>query len=214
MSPPAGNSVVDTDGKWKLPPGSPPPAIAPFDAEKAKEHQEAWAKYLGLPVELTNSIGMKLALIPPGEFDMGSPEDLIKEELKTSDVWYKAYFLAGEMPRHRVRITKPFYLGMYLVTQDEYQRVMGYNPSSFCAMGDGKDKIEGQDTRRFPVDSVTWNEAAGFCRTLAEMPEEMAAGRTYRLPSEAWEYACRAGEHGSVQFQFGPKRDYQAVRGA
>ena len=50
----------------------PAPAIAPFDAEQAKRHQEAWAKHLGLPVELTNSIGMKLVLIPPGEFMMGA----------------------------------------------------------------------------------------------------------------------------------------------
>ena len=52
----------------------PPRAVAPFDAEKAKEHQEAWAKHLGVPVEITNSIGMKLVLIPPGEFMMGSPD--------------------------------------------------------------------------------------------------------------------------------------------
>ena len=63
--------------------GAPPPAVAPFDAQKAKEHQEAWAKHLGVPVELTNSIGMKLVLIPPGEFTMGSPKELIEEELKT-----------------------------------------------------------------------------------------------------------------------------------
>ena len=55
----------------------PPPAVAPFDEKKAKEHQEAWAKYLGVPVEITNSIGMRLVLIPPGEFDMGStPEEV------------------------------------------------------------------------------------------------------------------------------------------
>ena len=61
---------------------APPPAVAPFDAKKAKEHQEAWAKHLGVPVEITNSIGMKLVLIPPGEFEMGSPKELIEEELK------------------------------------------------------------------------------------------------------------------------------------
>ena len=67
----------------ETPPGAPPPAVAPFDAKKAKEHQEAWAKHLGVPVEITNSIGMKLVLIPPGEFQMGSPKELIEEELKT-----------------------------------------------------------------------------------------------------------------------------------
>ena len=58
-----------------VPSGSEPaPAVAPFDADQAKRHQEAWAKHLGIPVELTNSIGMKLVLIPPGEFMMGSAE--------------------------------------------------------------------------------------------------------------------------------------------
>ena len=52
----------------------PPPAIAPFDAKTAKEHQAAWAKYLDVPVEMVNSIGMRFVLIPPGEFDMGSTE--------------------------------------------------------------------------------------------------------------------------------------------
>ena len=90
----------------------PPRAVAPFDEMKAKEHQDAWAKYLSLPVEITNSIGMKLVLIPPGEFMMGSPKELIEEELKAhgDDQWYKEH-LPGEGPQHRVRITKPFYLG-------------------------------------------------------------------------------------------------------
>ena len=112
---------------------SPPPAIAPFDAKKAKEHQTAWAKYLGVPVEITNSIGMKLVLIPPGEFEMGSPKEVIEEELKTAsqdDKWYLER-LPGEGPRHHVRITRPFYLGLYPVTQEEYQRVMSANPSEF-----------------------------------------------------------------------------------
>jgi formylglycine-generating enzyme required for sulfatase activity len=105
--------------------------------------------------------------------------------------------LPGEGPQHRVRITKPFYLGTYLVTQGEYQRVMGINPSEFSATGNGKDKVAGQDTKRFPVERVSWDDAVEFCRKLSEMPEEKAAGRTYLLPSEAqWEYACRAGSTG------------------
>ena len=184
---------------------SPSPAVAPFDAQKAKEHQENWAKHLGVPVDLTNSIGMKLVLIPPGEFTMGSPKELIEEELKTPGIegWYKEC-LASEGPQHRVRITKPFYLGTYLVTQEEYQRVVGTNPSAFSATGDCKGRVAGQDTKRFPVENVSWDDAVGFCRKLSDLPEEGAMGRAYRLPSEAqWEYACRAGSTGRFSFSLG-----------
>ena len=86
---------------------------------------------------------------------------------------------------------------MCLVTQGEYQRVMGVNPSKFSATGRRKEKVAGQDTKRFPVEKVSWNDAVEFCRKLSETPQEKAAGRTYLLPSEAqWEYACRAGSTG------------------
>jgi eukaryotic-like serine/threonine-protein kinase len=158
-------------------------AVAPFDAATARTHQEAWAKHLGVSVKMTNSVGMQFVLIPPGEFMMGSPAETIELE-KTS----------SEGPRHSVRITKPFFLGMFEVTQEEYQQVMGENPSSFSAAGGGKDKVAGQDTRRFPVDGVTWDKAFEFCRKLSELPDEKAKSRRYRVPTEAqWEYACRAG---------------------
>jgi formylglycine-generating enzyme required for sulfatase activity len=147
---------------------------------------------------------MKLVLIPPGEFTMGSPKELIEDELNANggDGWY-AWKLPGEGPRHRVRITKAFWLGMYHVTQGEYERVMGTNPSEFSARGKQKDKVAGQNTKRFPVENVSWDDAVEFCRKLSEMPDEKTAGRTYRLPSEAqWEYACRAGSAG--RFGFGP----------
>ena len=87
---------------------APPLAVAPFDANKAKELQTAWAEYLKIPVVLTNSIGMKLVLIPPGEFEM---------------------IAASDQKGARVRITKPFYLGQCEVTQEQYQLVAGSNPS-------------------------------------------------------------------------------------
>lgn len=180
-------------------------AIVPFDAKKAQEHQEAWAKRLGVPVESTNSLGMKLALIPPGEFDMGSTKELIGEELREADPWYTER-VRGEGPQHRVRITKAFYLGTAEATQEEYQRVMGVNPVYSSASVKGKKQDVGQDTKRLPVTNVSWNEAADFCRKLSEMPEEKAAGRSYRLPSEAqWEYGCRAGSMGRFSFSWGRK---------
>ena len=202
---PVVGSFVGADGNWKLPPGAPPPAVAPFDAKKAKEHQDGWAKHLGVPVELTNSIGMKLLLIPPGEFQMGSPKELIEEELKAfaGDQW-RPPRLPGEGPIHRVRVTRPFYLGMYHATQEEYDRVMGYNPSWFSATGSGKDNLGGRDTKRFPVECVAWDDAVEFCRKLSNLPEEKSARHTYHLPTEAqWEYACRAGSTGRYSFTLG-----------
>jgi formylglycine-generating enzyme required for sulfatase activity len=174
----------------------PPPAVAPFDAEKAKQHQEAWAKYLGVPVNETNSIGMPLALIPAGEFMMGStPEEVAWcDEKAKGDKWLVDDRIPAETPQHRVKISRPFYLGVYPVTQGECQQVVGDNPSSFCAKGKDASKVAGQDTSRHPVEMVSWDDAAEFCRRLSSLPNERRSGRTYRLPNEAeWEYACRAG---------------------
>ena len=98
----------------------PPPAIAPFDAEQARKHQEAWALHLGLPVEWTNSIGMKCVLIPPGEFLMGSAEK--PEEVAKAFPGSKAEWFRHEQPQHRVRITRPFYLGVYEVTVGQFRQ--------------------------------------------------------------------------------------------
>jgi formylglycine-generating enzyme required for sulfatase activity/outer membrane protein assembly factor BamB len=130
---------------------------------------------------VTNSIGMKLVEIPAGEFLMGSAA---KDQSARAD----------EKPRHRVRITRAFYMGVYEVTQKEYRRVMGTNPSFFSPTGPGKKDVAGQKADRFPVEQVSWHDAAAFCRKLSDRPAEKKAGRVYRLPTEAeWEYACRAG---------------------
>lgn len=113
---------------------------------------------------ITNSIGMKMRLIPAGSFMMGSLEN----ELYRKD---------NEGPQHKVTISEPFYLGVYEVTQEQYEKVMGENQSVF------------EDNRR-PVENVSWNDAKEFCAKLTALE----GNATYRLPTEAeWEYACRAG---------------------
>jgi formylglycine-generating enzyme required for sulfatase activity len=125
---------------------------------------------------LTNSIGMKLALIPKGTFMMGSPES--EDPLATS-----------ERPLHSVTISKDYYLGAYEVTQAQYERIMGKNPSRFKGVNN-------------PVEKVSYVDAIAFCKKLSELPEEKSAGRVYRLPTEAeWEYTCRAGS--TSRFGFG-----------
>ncbi|MCY2993227.1 MAG: bifunctional serine/threonine-protein kinase/formylglycine-generating enzyme family protein [Planctomycetota bacterium] len=135
----------------------------------AKEEPES-------PSAIINSLGMKLVRIPSGEFLMGSSDSDAEAD-------------SAEKPQHWVQITKPFYLGVYEVTQAQYEQVVGSNPSQF----------KGES---LPVEMVSWDDAVAFCKRLSEMPEEHAAGHTYRLPTEAeWEYACRAGS--TSKFAFG-----------
>ncbi len=130
---------------------------------------------------LVNSIGMRLAFIPAGSQWMGAPEN---EEGS----------FANERPRHEVILSRPFHLGVFPVTQFEYEMIMGEDPSHF------------HPTSGFgpfhPVEDVTWDEAGAFCKRLSNLPGERKAGRVYRLPTEAeWEYACRAGT--TTPFHFG-----------
>ena len=133
------------------------------------------------PKEITNSIGMKLVLIPKGTFMMGSPEsEKGRYENETE---------------HEVTISKDYYLGVYEVTQAQYEKVMGNNPSHF------QGAIVGNENADLPVENVPWHDAVEFCKKLSELPEEKKAGRVYRLPTEAqWEYACRAGSKTAYSF--------------
>jgi formylglycine-generating enzyme required for sulfatase activity len=135
---------------------------------------------------LTNSIGLKMVLVPAGEFLMGSP---------ANDPQAKP----DEQPQHRVRISTPFYLGAFEVTRKEYAALMDDN-SHF------RDAPAGQDPARLPADSVSWFQAVEYCNKLSAkegvQPFYVLEGRTaaiaggagYRLPTEAeWEFACRSG---------------------
>jgi formylglycine-generating enzyme required for sulfatase activity len=139
---------------------------------------------------LTNSIGMKLAPIPAGKFLMGSPRD----EAERDEIELQ----------HEVEITRPFYLGVYEVTQSEYYRVMGKLASPADDPTAGRAYFEewhGGDPDH-PMENLRWTQAVAFCRKLTQRPAEKRAGRKYRLPSEAeWEYACRAGT--STPFHYG-----------
>lgn len=165
------------------------------------------------PREMTNSIGMKLVRIPSGEFLMGSHESA--EALKQALAPYQAKVdsLEDEMPRHAVRITRPFYLGACEVTVGQFRRFVeatGYptDAEKSGRGGWGYDAASGKlqtrgpqytwrnpgfaQTGDHPVVNVSWNDAMAFCAWLGEKE-----GKTYRLPTEAqWEYACRAGTAG------------------
>jgi len=143
-------------------------AYYPMTAEQAAEVQRAASEALGVMLateeELGRGVKMKMILIPPGKFIMGSPKD-------------EPDRVSHEGPRHEVIISRPFYLGVYEVTQRQWEAVMGNNPSLFKKGGD------------FPVENVSWDDVQCFIYKLSAKK-----GKDYRLPTEAeWEYACRAG---------------------
>ena len=124
----------------------------------------------------TNNLGMKFVYIKSGSFMMGS--GLSPTEV-ASRYGGKEKYYKDEHPQHRVTLTKGFYLQTTEVTQGQWERVMGSNPSGF--EGCGPD---------CPVEQVSWEDCQKFIRKLNQMEE---TGK-YRLPTEAeWEYAARAG---------------------
>lgn len=159
--------------------GSPPPAVASVETLAAPAVSTAAEP--ALPRRISNCIGMTLTLVPAGTFKMGSPPT----ETDRGD---------DESPQHEVTISQPFYMGIYPVTQRQFEAMMGHNPSYFNSLRGGGPE--------FPVENVSWNDAVEFCRRLSRRSAERAARRMYRLPTEAeWEYGCRAGVQ--MPFTFG-----------
>jgi uncharacterized protein (TIGR02996 family) len=140
---------------------------------------------------VTNSLGMQFSLVPPGTFWMGAGKD-------------DHDHFVDELPRHRVTLTRAFYLGVSTVTQEQYQTLIGHNPSYFSLHGQGQSVVTGLDTRSFPIEQVSWEDAVIFCARLSALPAERQPGRVYRLPTEAeWEYACRGAGTSTTPFHSG-----------
>jgi eukaryotic-like serine/threonine-protein kinase len=123
--------------------------------------------------DLGNGVKLEMVYIKAGSFMMGSNES---SNLSGGN---------SERPIHQVNLS-PFYMGKYTITQQQYQAIMGTNPSHFHFRGDNR-----------PVESVSWDEAMEFCQKLSQRTKKQ-----YTLPSESqWEYACRAGT--TTRFYFG-----------
>jgi formylglycine-generating enzyme required for sulfatase activity len=203
--------------------GDPPPmATAPFVAKQAKAHQVAWAYHLGTQVEIENSVGMKMVVIPAGEFMMGSSDEEIDEALlqakkiKTGEEITRA-IQNSERPQHKVIITKPFLMGATEVTIGQFKKfvadakhvteaekaiAVGAAPASKSTRTYLNPGFEVTDD--YPAGVITWNDAVAFCKWLSVQEK-----KTYRLPTEAeWEFACRAGT--TTQYSFGD--DYKQAR--
>ena len=121
------------------------------------------------PVRLPGGVRLEMVRIKAGSFIMGSPENEPgRTHLET---------------QYRVTLTRDYFLGKYEVTQEQWQAVVGNNPSGFRKGGS------------FPVECVSWNDAKKFCEKLNELYKgKLPQGYCFDLPTEAqWEYACRAG---------------------
>ncbi len=133
---------------------------------------------------ITDTLDMLFKRIPEGSFMRGSPED---EKDREED----------EGPLHKVTIAKPFYMGIYEVTQDQWNKVMEIpaytNPSKFAGRPDN------------PVEQVSWDQVQEFFQRINSRGEGV-----FRLPTEAeWEYACRAGT--TTRFYWGDDPDYKKM---
>jgi formylglycine-generating enzyme required for sulfatase activity len=187
---------------------APPPADIPFNAAAAKAHQDAWARHLGVDAEITNAIGMKLRLIPPGKFLMGYSREQIDKVLPQME---------NETLKARVRdntarpaqVSEAFYLAVHEVTVEQFRRFVKENDYRTTAERNGKGGVSYdtmqkslvhkpeyiwsyrwlRETEQHPVVFVTLEDADAFCAWLSKLD-----GRKYAVPNETqWEYACRAG---------------------
>lgn len=155
--------------------------IAPLAVDSAygQKLQLETVEKFKLALEVENSLGMVFRLIPPGNFMMGSPTDEIGR------VPDEGEFELVELQTMQ-KITNPFYVGVYEVTQAQWKKVMGTNPSSY----------KGPNR---PVEKVTWYDVIKFCQKLEDI-EGVPRG-TYRMLTEAeWEYSCRAATEGRFYF--------------
>ena len=175
-----------------------------------------WPQQLANMESITDSVGMKLAPLPEGDFQIGTPQAFIQPGTD----------LSTEQPQHLVRISRPFYMGMHEVTVKQFRQFVEATGYKTTAETNGVGGSHIFDPKRFfqpradlnwrnpgfaqaddhPVVQVSWHDAQAFCKWLST--QEQA---TYRLPTEAeWEYACRA-EQASVTDQWNMRTAWQRL---
>jgi formylglycine-generating enzyme required for sulfatase activity len=209
----------------------PPLAKAPFSTEQARAFQRQWARHTGKEPVHTNSIGMTLALLPPGEFTMGRTEEQLHRLLDTvknhpemkRNYGGQVVWSMLMMPAHRVRLTKPFYMGATEVTVGQFRQfteASAYKTEAEQGLDGGEPYkanrpictwrrpmvwINLQQKDDEPVLHLCYNDCVEFCKWLSAKE-----GVEYCLPTEAeWEYACRAGT--TTPWSFGDFADVPRV---
>lgn len=183
-------------------------AVSSLPTAAVEPAQSECARRLGVPVEMANSLGLPLVLIPSGEFLMRSSPAEVERLVADTTQPQRRQLYRSEGPQHRVRISRPFYLGQTSVTVGQFQAFVAAAGYRTEAERDGRGgfglvghawvqdpKFTWQrdpgwtQTSRHPVVNVSWQDAVAFCAWLTQQE-----GKAYRLPTEAeWEYACRAG---------------------
>lgn len=186
-----------------------PTEASPESSEEPRAGEREGTRVVAaLPKEYVNSQGQRLKLIPAGEFQMG--DTLTAEEAESKyggeSSWYE-----DAHPRHKVKISRPYYMGEHEVTVGEYRKFVtstGYETTAEkegTAYGLGEDGVGLQKGLKWsspgfdqgethPVTCVSWYDAEAYIAWLNKEDPDRPAGYKYALPSEAqWEYACRAG---------------------
>ena len=184
---------------------------APFSAAHITAARRQWSAHLAQPETITTPSGSKMMLIPPGEFSMGgnmSPEDVVAHFEKLGCGTADASFFKDELPSHRVKVTRPFWMAEHPVTVGEFQAFVSATGHRTTAEKEGggitynvatKQWEQRADclwwspgftqTDRHPVVVVSHGDAVSYCQWLSQQ-----LGHVCRLPWEAeWEYAARAG---------------------
>lgn len=187
-----GLSLNAADGKPEVATTQPPSAIAPFDASKARGHQAAWARHLGIAAEIRNSLDVVMVLIPPGEYQMGSSDAEVAAAMQMAesvkaDKRTRNRIESAERPPHRVRLTRPFLLGKTEITIGQFREFVSATRYVTEAEKYGSANTSGNvvatspqkeaftwrwpgynQTDRDAVSQVTWNDVVVFCNWLSE----------------------------------------------
>lgn len=189
--PPAPLSAAGPAATGAVPP---PLAVAPFDAKEARTHQEAWARHLGMTIESTNSVGMKVILIPPGEFLMGSTDEQVEAAVTpveaANDRGLQDRVRRTEQPQHKVLITRPFLMSATEVTIGQFKKfsaATGYvtdaerraaAAKAAPAQAGGKAPLT-YLTPGYPVQddspagAISWNDAVAYCEWLTAQDQTL-----------------------------------------
>ncbi|MDP6633433.1 MAG: formylglycine-generating enzyme family protein [Phycisphaerae bacterium] len=176
------------------------PKVDPSTWAKVSPAQTAAARKLGVPVAFENSVGMRFVLIPPGEFMMGSKDSSAQVASNCAMPNAAPGWFVDEHPRHKVTLTKAFYMSIHEVTNASYEALFAKpkpkKPKKPRKPSKAPEAPPEVKVPNEPIVKISFSVAEKFCKTLSGKEK-----RTYAMPTEAqWEYAYRAGTETAFSF--------------